>query len=85
MTSNNLNSQTIRELNRLIEPGLLGFFSHFEATEIFMIIDDEKSRAFNVFTILVAEHRSEQLSQKPVYLNDKPIRIKKIKNCFFWN
>ena len=85
-TSSNL-STLKKELEKLMEPGLLGFYSHFEVTEIFMIEVSksklEEKKAFNIFTILVAENRSEVPLQEPVYLSKERIITKKLKNFFF--
>jgi hypothetical protein len=42
------------EVARLTIPGVLGFYTHFEVTEIFAFRDDERI-PFNVFSILVSE------------------------------
>ncbi|HWK44968.1 MAG TPA: VPA1262 family N-terminal domain-containing protein [Stellaceae bacterium] len=70
------------ELERLIAPNVLGFYTHVEGTEIFAIRDGEKS-AINVFTILVAEERPNDGSQAPERLNPKPIKIKSLKGWTF--
>jgi hypothetical protein len=67
------------ELARLTIPGILGFYTHFEVTEIFAIRDGE-DRPFNVFSILVAEEHDDATDKKPFYLGDR-IRLKSIKGC----
>ena len=50
-------------MSRLIAPGLIGFYTHFEATEIFATQGQEAP--FNVFSLLVAEERLPDASEKP--------------------
>jgi len=45
------------ELVRLTTPSVLGLYTHFDETEIFAILDGQKT-PFNIFSILVAEERS---------------------------
>jgi hypothetical protein len=69
------------ELARLSMPGVLGFYTHFEVTEVFAIRDEEHI-PFNVFSILVAEEREGFSEQKPFYLG-KHIRLKSLDGCMF--
>lgn len=74
----------LSELARLIEPGTLGYFTHFEATEIFAIQKGQDG-ATNVFTLLVAEERqaADEPDPAPRYLNSKPIRIRGLAHWAF--
>lgn len=74
-------NRTKAEMARLMAPGVLGFYSHFEATEIFAVRDGE-SAPLNVFSILVAEERGRITVDKPSYLG-QPIRLKSLKGWFF--
>ncbi len=69
------------ELARLTTPGVLGFYTHFEVTEIFAIHDKE-STPFNVFSILVAEEHGGVTERRPIYLGER-IRLKSLKGCMF--
>jgi hypothetical protein len=62
------------DLKKLLTPGLLGRYTHFEATEIF--VSRGKGQApENVFTVLVVEDRRDEAAQQPNYLS-KPINLK---------
>ena len=67
-------------MSRLIAPGLIGFYTHFEATEIFATQGQEAP--FNVFSLLVAEERLPDASEKPRYLNPDRLKIKSLPD---WN
>lgn len=69
------------ELTRLSTPGMLGFYTHFEVTEVFAVRDEERI-PFNVFSILVAEERDGVSEQKPFYLGER-IRLKSLKGWMF--
>ncbi len=74
MPASDWNSTNAREeLTRLILPGVLGFYSHFEVTEIFAF---SGGAPFNVLSILVAEERLAVSSDKRGMLSAKPIRSK---------
>jgi hypothetical protein len=68
------------EISRLIAPGVLGFYTHVEATEIFA--QQGQDAPFNVFSILVAEERLSDASEKPNYLTPKRIKVKSLPG---WN
>ncbi len=70
------------EIGRLIVPGVLGFYRHFEVTEVVGFTEDQAS-AVNVFTILVAEDRFGEVPQTAAFLNTKPICLKSIKGWSF--
>lgn len=74
----------LAELRRLIEPGLVGYYTHFEATEIFAQIDGQKG-ALNVFTLLVAEEfeTGDVADAPPDYLNPQRIRLPGLKGWTF--
>jgi hypothetical protein len=67
-------AKATREISPLIAPGVLGFYTHFEATEVFA--QQGQGAPFNVFSILVAEERLADAFEKPDYLTPKPIRVK---------
>ncbi len=72
------------ELTRLIEPGVLGYYTHFESTEIFALRDGHE-HAVNILTILVAEeyNNSSQADATPRYLNPQRIKLSGLKNWTF--
>ncbi|MDE2284693.1 MAG: hypothetical protein KGK33_08785 [Hyphomicrobiales bacterium] len=81
MVLRNWDSQRARrEMSRLMAPGLIGFYTHFEATEIFATRGQEAP--FNIFSILVAEERLPDASEKPRYLNPDRLKIKSLPD---WN
>jgi hypothetical protein len=63
-------------LTGLLERGVIGTYTHFEATEIFAI-RKEQDQPVNVFTILVAEDRQGEVIPELSYLTPKPFRLKK--------
>jgi len=69
-----------QEMARLTAPGALGFYTHFEATEVFAT--QSQGAPFNVFTILVAEERLPSASEEPRLLNPKRIKVKSLPD---WN
>ena len=81
MTLRNWDSQRARqELSRLIAPGVLGFYTHFEATEVFA--QQGQGAPFNLFSILVAEERLPDASEEPRLLNPKRIKVPSLPD---WN
>lgn len=74
-------NRTKAEIARLTTPDVLGFYSHFEVTEIFAIRDGERT-PLNVFSILIAEERVGAAVDKPVYLGQR-IRLKSLKGWAF--
>lgn len=72
---------TKAELLNLTAGGVLGFFTHVEATEIFVVRDDTPT-PINVFSIFVAEERDENPSAVPEYLG-KRIRLKTLDGWAF--
>lgn len=70
-------------LSALLAPGVLGSYTHFEGTEVFAI-QDGQSKPVNVFAILVAEERENQVDPKASYLTPKLFRLKKaLPGCGF--
>jgi hypothetical protein len=65
----------------LLVPGILGFFTHFEVTEIFATIDGQ-SGARNVLTIAVAEERDGAQDESLNYLGPR-IRLKSLPRYAF--
>jgi hypothetical protein len=69
------------EMVRLTAPDVLGFYTHFEVTEIF-VVRDNNGVPHNVFSILVAEDRPGTAAGKPKYLGER-IRLKSMKDLAF--
>jgi hypothetical protein len=83
MTLRNWDSQRARqEIARLLTPGMLGHYTHFEATEVFATAG-KGSAPFNVFSIFVAEERAPNAAETPHLLNHQQ-RIK-VKSLPEWN
>lgn len=72
----------LAEFSRLNAPGVLGFFTHYEVTEVFAIRDADK-RVHNVFTIAVAVESSGDISREIGYLSNKPISLKSLEDWKF--
>lgn len=72
----------LQELERLIAPGVLGFYTHVEVTEVFTVPTGHTKPA-NMFSILVAEERFSAEAEEPVILNPNRIRPKSIKDWIF--
>ncbi|MDR3474281.1 MAG: VPA1262 family N-terminal domain-containing protein [Devosia sp.] len=70
------------ELTQLLTPGVLGFYTHVECTELFARRPDHDCE-FNVFTILVAEERTETEPPLASFLTSRPIRIKSLEGWSF--
>lgn len=70
------------ELARLTVPGVLGFATHFEATEVFATVAGQ-SLPLNIFSIFVAEERLHEGSEPPQYLTPQPIRLKSLDGWSF--
>lgn len=68
------------ELAKLTAAGVLGFYTHFEVTEVFAYRDGEPP--LNVFSILVAEERIAGTDRKAEFLGDR-IRLKSLKGWTF--
>lgn len=62
------------ELARLLIPGIVGFYTHFEATEIVAFKDG--SPPTNVFSIFVAEEREGCAPVAPEFLNKAHGRLR---------
>jgi hypothetical protein len=69
------------EVARLLAPGVLGFYTHFEVTEVFAVRDEERI-PFNVFSILVAEEHDGVSEQGPFYLGER-IRLNSLRGWMF--
>ncbi|NEW86220.1 hypothetical protein DU475_02955 [Rhodopseudomonas sp. WA056] len=69
------------DFKRLTASGLLGFFTHVEATEIFALRGNDPT-PFNVFSILVAEERDDPPGSLPPFVGT-PIQIKQLKGWKF--
>lgn len=60
----------------LLERGVIGSYTHFEATEVFARRDGQ-DQPINVFTILVAEDRQGEVIPAPCFLTPKPFRLRR--------
>jgi hypothetical protein len=81
MAVRNWDSRRARqEIARLTAPGVLGFYTHFEATEVFAT--QGQSAPLNVFSILVAEERLSDAAEEPRLLNPTRIKIRSLPD---WN
>jgi len=78
--SANENSKAKSELKRLLEHGVLGFHTHFEATEV--IGFKERQPPVNVFSIFVAEERGHSLLPSKRFLCDR-IELRSLKGWKF--
>ena len=68
-----------QEMARLTAPGVLGFHTHFEATEVFAV---SSGRVLNIFSIFVAEERLQGTSEKPQCLGPR-IKLRSLKDWTF--
>ncbi|MBX9823591.1 MAG: hypothetical protein K2Y27_01225 [Xanthobacteraceae bacterium] len=71
----------LAEIARLVTPGMLGFYTHLEITEVFAT--PRGGHELNVFTLIVAEERKSVPPKQPTYLSPKPIRLKACKGWIF--
>jgi len=70
-------------LDSLLAPGVVGTYTHFEATEVFATRDGHPE-ALNVFTLLVAEHLEDEVSpETSPYLNPERITLKSLPGWTF--
>jgi hypothetical protein len=67
-----------KELTRLTQPNVLGFYTHFEATEVFASPPGGQE-PINVFSLLVAEERLPTAAEEPHYLTPKTIVLRSLK------
>lgn len=72
----------LHELERLIAPGLIGFYDQVEITHIFMRSEDRRTVS-NVLTIIVLEENYDERGAEFRFLNESPIEINSIKNRSF--
>jgi hypothetical protein len=83
MTVQNSSVDVVRdELTLLIAPGLLGFYTHYEVTEVFAKQDGQNS-VTNVFSIAIAEDRDSEALQAPIILNSARIKLKSLTGWTF--
>jgi hypothetical protein len=69
-------------LTALLAPGVVGTYTHFEVTEVFATLDQERQPR-NVFTILVAESRDGQRPEPLRFLNPERIKLKSLPGWTF--
>ncbi|MET4332064.1 hypothetical protein ABIB80_007926 [Bradyrhizobium sp. i1.15.2] len=68
-------------ITKITVPGVVGFHTHFEITEIFEFSNTTR-KATNVFTIMVAEEHAADTSESPVWLG-KRMHLPHFKDSFF--
>lgn len=69
-------------LATLLQHGVVGTYTHFEATEVFAVPAEQK-QPINVFTILVAEERQGKVSRDLAYLTPERIKLKALPDWVF--
>ena len=69
------------EVHRLAAPGVIGFHTHFEVTEVFAVFE-KKGPAHNVLSLLVAEERAESDSETQRYIGNQ-INLRSFKGAMF--
>src|ERR1035438_7400446 len=69
-------------LSSLLVHGVVGTYTHFEATEVFALRDAQKP-PLNVFTILVAEERQGEVPRELAYLTPERIKLKALPDWMF--
>ncbi|WP_149534176.1 VPA1262 family N-terminal domain-containing protein [Tardiphaga sp. P9-11] len=74
-------ARAIARITKIAVPGVVGFHTHFEITEIFEFSNTTR-KTTNVFTLLVAEEHSAGVSEKPVWLGER-IRLPHFRDSFF--
>src|SRR5271168_3936724 len=84
MALRNWDSEIARkEMTRLTQPGVLGFYTHFEATVVFAFPPGQQE-PINVFSIMVAEERLANTPKEPHLLNpERRIELKSLKGWKF--
>lgn len=83
MTIQNSSADVVcAELARLITPGVLGFYTHYEVTEVFAMQDGLDS-VINLFSIAVTEDRGSEALQAPIILNSVRIKLKSLTGWTF--
>jgi hypothetical protein len=73
--------QALSEINRLTQPGVLGFYTHFDVAEVFVTCPGEKT-VRNVLSIWVAEERSAA-NVPPPHIQGKRIELASLKGWKF--
>lgn len=68
------------EFIRMTSPGVLGFYTHYEVTEIFA--QKNNGMPFNVLTVVVLEERNDQTEQEPLIINKERIKVSGLQG---WN
>jgi len=77
-------AELLKEAKRLTEQGLLGFYTHFEVTEVFAFAPNQSNQPINVFTLVVAEERSDNVDNSFNYLTaDGPVRLSSLEHWKF--
>jgi hypothetical protein len=76
------NAAARSELERLIVPGLLGFYDQVEVTDVFMRSEDRKIVS-SIITVAVLEETTNEDDGKFRFLNKNPIQVGSIKGATF--
>lgn len=76
------NAAARSELERLIVPGLLGFYDQVEVTDVFMRSEDRKIVS-SIITVVVLEESTSGDDGKFRFLNKNPIQVGSIKGATF--
>jgi hypothetical protein len=71
-----------KEMTRLTQPNVLGFYTHFEATVVFAFPPGQQE-PINVFSFIVAEERLPTASEEPHYLNPERIVLRSLRDWTF--
>ena len=72
----------IKNLEKLLENGCLGFYDQVEITEIFACLPDKKT-VINILTIVVAENRNGATLVEPTRINKKRIKLRSLRDWSF--
>ncbi|MDI9348909.1 MAG: VPA1262 family N-terminal domain-containing protein [Candidatus Symbiobacter sp.] len=70
-----------KTIKHLIQPDVLGFYTHFEITEIFAC--RKGISPINVLTVMVAEEEPQIINDRYKYLNKLPIKLKSLSDWVF--
>lgn len=74
--------EILQNIRTLINPGIIGFHTHVEVTEI-VAFKNGQPAPLNVFTIIVAEDRGKEPCQIPDFINSERIELKSLKGWSF--
>ncbi|WP_369929295.1 VPA1262 family N-terminal domain-containing protein [Xanthomonas sp. NCPPB 2632] len=72
----------VAALKRMVAPGVLGFYTHVEVTEVVAFVA-RGTPPVNVLTLMVAEARVEKPSDEVTFLNASPILLRDLRDWQF--